>query len=85
MMDDKRSIIPGRLYIIVIFIIIIVIIKNQLYQEDYMSTGLKTLISVSTVFLLLLIVAYHMLEKNQPIRSTHTELADDDGGGDGCL
>ena len=27
-----------------------------------MSTGLKTLISVSTVFLLLLIVAYHMLE-----------------------
>ena len=31
-------------------------------QEDIMSTGLKTLISVSTVFLLLLIVAYHMLE-----------------------
>ena len=27
-----------------------------------MSTGLKTLISISTVFLLLLIVAYHMLE-----------------------
>ena len=62
MMDNKKSITPGRLYIIAIFIIIIVIIKNQLYQEDYMSTGLKTLISVSTVFLLLLIVAYHMLE-----------------------
>ena len=37
-------------------------IYNPLFQEDIMSTGLKTLISVSTVFLLLLIVAYHMLE-----------------------
>ena len=27
-----------------------------------MSTGLKTLISISTVVLLVLIVAYHMLE-----------------------
>ena len=31
-------------------------------QEDLMSTGLKTLISISTVVLLVLIVAYHMLE-----------------------
>ena len=37
-------------------------IYNPPFQEDIMSTGLKTLISVSTVFLLLLIVAYHMLE-----------------------
>ena len=32
------------------------------FQEDLMSTGLKTLISISTVVLLVLIVAYHMLE-----------------------
>ena len=35
---------------------------TPLLQEDLMSTGLKTLISISTVVLLVLIVAYHMLE-----------------------
>ena len=32
------------------------------FQEDFYSTALKTLISVSTVILLGLIVAYHGLE-----------------------
>ena len=32
-----------------------------------MSTGLKTLISISTVVLLVLIVAYHMLEIQVPL------------------
>ena len=50
------------------FGIIIMVIENELSsagvynKEDVMSTGLKTLISISTVVLLVLIVAYHMLE-----------------------
>ena len=50
------------------FGIIIMVIENELSsagvynKEDLMSTGLKTLISISTVVLLVLIVAYHMLE-----------------------
>ena len=50
------------------FGIIIMVIENELSsagvynKEDIMSTGLKTLISISTVVLLVLIVAYHMLE-----------------------
>ena len=50
------------------FGIIIMVVENELSsagvynKEDLMSTGLKTLISISTVVLLVLIMAYHMLE-----------------------
>lgn len=40
------------------------------FQEDFYSTALKTLISVSTVVLLGLIVAYHSLEV-QVSRKSH--------------
>ena len=54
------------------------VIENELSsagvynKEDLMSTGLKTLISISTVVLLVLIVAYHMLEI-QVTRPTPTQ------------
>ena len=60
------------------FGIIIMVIENELSsagvynKEDLMSTGLKTLISISTVVLLVLIVAYHMLEI-QVTRPTPTQ------------
>jgi len=65
---EKRKKISDYALVMGMFGIIMMVIENELSsagvynKEDIMSTGLKTLISVSTVFLLLLIVAYHMLE-----------------------
>jgi len=65
---EKRKKISDYALVMGMFGIIMMVIENELSsagvynKEDLMSTGLKTLISISTVFLLLLIVAYHMLE-----------------------
>ena len=65
---EKRKKISDYALVMGMFGIIIMVIENELSsagvynKEDVMSTGLKTLISISTVVLLVLIVAYHMLE-----------------------
>ena len=65
---EKRKKISDYALVMGMFGIIIMVIENELSsagvynKEDLMSTGLKTLISISTVVLLVLIVAYHMLE-----------------------
>ena len=65
---EKRKKISDYALVMGMFGIIIMVIENELSsagvynKEDIMSTGLKTLISISTVVLLVLIVAYHMLE-----------------------
>jgi len=65
---EKRKKISDYALVMGMFGIITMVIENELSsagvynKEDLMSTGLKTLISISTVVLLVLIVAYHMLE-----------------------
>ena len=65
---EKRKKISDYALVMGMFGIIIMVIENELSsagvynKEDVMSTGLKALISISTVVLLVLIVAYHMLE-----------------------
>lgn len=65
---EKRKKISDYALVMGMFGIITMVIENELSsagvynKEDWMSTGLKTLISISTVVLLVLIVAYHMLE-----------------------
>ena len=69
---EKRKKISDYALVMGMFGIIIMVIENELSsagvynKEDVMSTGLKTLISISTVVLLVLIVAYHMLEIQVP-------------------
>ena len=75
---EKRKKISDYALVMGMFGIIIMVIENELSsagvynKEDLMSTGLKTLISISTVVLLVLIVAYHMLEI-QVTRPTPTQ------------
>ena len=65
---EKRKKISDYALVMGMFGIIIMVVENELSsagvynKEDLMSTGLKTLISISTVVLLVLIMAYHMLE-----------------------
>ena len=50
--------------------------NSYLYlQEDFYSTALKTLISVSTVILLGLIVAYHGLEVQVNTKNTRGDVS----------
>jgi len=65
---EKRKKISDYALVMGMFGIIIMVIENELSsagvynKDDLMSSGLKTLISISTVVLLVLIMAYHMLE-----------------------
>ena len=75
---EKRKKISDYALVMGMFGIIIMVIENELSsagvynKEDIMSTGLKTLISISTVVLLVLIVAYHMLEIQVHMSHIHT-------------
>ena len=77
-MFEKRKKISDYALVMGMFGIIIMVIENELSsagvynKEDIMSTGLKTLISISTVVLLVLIVAYHMLEIQVHMSHIHT-------------